>query len=86
MGRSSADDSSARNPQLVLKFVSFSGDVFNLSRSSKIEVNHGYLIELKALSDTRVSSSSFRLEDDERRSWHGSHNGDARGAVATITH
>ena len=29
-------------------------EVFKFSRSSKIEVNHCYQIELKALSDTRV--------------------------------
>ena len=43
-----------RHPQHFVKIEVFSPDVFNFSRSSKIEVNHCYQIELKALSDTRV--------------------------------
>ena len=44
----------ARHPQLFSKIEVFSREVLNFSRSSKIEVNHCYQIELKALSDTRV--------------------------------
>ena len=43
-----------RHPQHFVKIEVFSPDVLNFSRSSKIEVNHCYQIELKALSDTRV--------------------------------
>ena len=45
-----------RHPQHFVKIEVFSPDFLNFSRSSKIEVNHCYQIELKALSDTRVQS------------------------------
>ena len=44
----------ARHPQLFEKTEVFSRDVLNFSKSSKIDVDHCYQIELKALSDTRV--------------------------------
>ena len=52
--RSSAGRPGLRHPQHFVKIEVFSPDVLNFSRSSKIEVNHCYRIELKALSDTRV--------------------------------
>ena len=52
--RSSAGRPGVRHPQHFVKIEVFSKDVLNFSRSSKIEVNHCYQIELKALSDTRV--------------------------------
>ena len=51
---SSAGRPGVRHPQHFVKIEVFSPDVLNFSRSSKIEVNHCYQIELKALSDTRV--------------------------------
>ena len=52
--RSSAGRPGVRHPQHFVEIEVFSPDVLNFSRSSKIEVNHCYQIELKALSDTRV--------------------------------
>ena len=51
---SSAGTPGARHPHHFAKIEVFSRDVLNFSRSSKIDVNHCYQIELKALSDTRV--------------------------------
>ena len=53
---SSAGRPGVRHPQHFVKIEVFSREVLNFSRSSKIEVNHCYQIELKALSDTRVQS------------------------------